>query len=156
MERPWSNGGCHGKYKQNDHSVKSNTHSFPITRWYALFSTPVKRQWCTKNIILWFRDYRLQGSVTLYRAFHNVLRDYKHNKKNHKDYLNGIVHSHRKVKIFFFTTRNVPFVHHGWHRKIDMIFKFLPHTRQHGCIDKLHCCNDPCSFELLFLSLKIS
>ena len=23
------------------------------------------------------------------------------------------------------------------------IFKFLPHTRQHGCIDILHCCNDP-------------
>jgi hypothetical protein len=27
---------------------------------------------------------------------------------------------------------------------IDMIFKFLPHTRQHGCIDILHCCDDPC------------
>jgi hypothetical protein len=26
----------------------------------------------------------------------------------------------------------------------DTIFKFLPHTRQHGCIDILHCCNDPC------------
>ena len=25
---------------------------------------------------------------------------------------------------------------------IDTIFKFLPHTRQHGCIDILHCCND--------------
>jgi len=27
---------------------------------------------------------------------------------------------------------------------IDTIFKFLPHTRQYGCIDILHCCNDPC------------
>ena len=27
---------------------------------------------------------------------------------------------------------------------IDTIFKFLPHTRQHGCIDILRCCNDPC------------
>ena len=27
---------------------------------------------------------------------------------------------------------------------IDTIFKFLPHTRQNGCIDILHCCNDPC------------
>jgi len=27
---------------------------------------------------------------------------------------------------------------------IDTIFKFLPHTRQHGCIDILHCCNYPC------------
>jgi len=26
----------------------------------------------------------------------------------------------------------------------DTIFKFLPHTRQHGCIDIVHCCNDPC------------
>ena len=26
---------------------------------------------------------------------------------------------------------------------IDMIFKFLPHTRQHGRSDILHCCNDP-------------
>ena len=25
---------------------------------------------------------------------------------------------------------------------IDTIFKFLPHTRQRGCIDILHCCND--------------
>ena len=26
---------------------------------------------------------------------------------------------------------------------IDTMFKFLPHTRQHGCIDILHCCNNP-------------
>jgi len=26
---------------------------------------------------------------------------------------------------------------------IDTIFKFLPHTRQHACIDILHYCNDP-------------
>jgi hypothetical protein len=27
---------------------------------------------------------------------------------------------------------------------IDTIFKFLPHTRHHWCIDILHCYNDPC------------
>jgi hypothetical protein len=27
---------------------------------------------------------------------------------------------------------------------IDTILKFLPHTHQHGCIDILHRCNDPC------------
>jgi hypothetical protein len=27
---------------------------------------------------------------------------------------------------------------------IDTILKSLPHTRQHGFIDILHCCNDPC------------
>jgi hypothetical protein len=26
---------------------------------------------------------------------------------------------------------------------IDTIFKFLPHTRQHGCSSILHYCNDP-------------
>jgi hypothetical protein len=26
---------------------------------------------------------------------------------------------------------------------IDMIFRFLPHMRQHGYIDILHCYNDP-------------
>jgi hypothetical protein len=26
----------------------------------------------------------------------------------------------------------------------NTVFNFLPHTRQHGCIDILHCCNDPC------------
>jgi hypothetical protein len=28
--------------------------------------------------------------------------------------------------------------------QIDTIFKFLPHTCQHGCMNILHCCNDPC------------
>jgi hypothetical protein len=27
---------------------------------------------------------------------------------------------------------------------IDRIFKFLPHKRQRGCIDILHCCNNLC------------
>jgi len=29
---------------------------------------------------------------------------------------------------------------------IDTILKFLPHTLQHGCLDILHCCNDPCLY----------
>jgi hypothetical protein len=27
---------------------------------------------------------------------------------------------------------------------IDIIFMFLPHTHQHGYINILHCCNEPC------------
>jgi hypothetical protein len=27
---------------------------------------------------------------------------------------------------------------------IDVIFKLLPYARHHGCVDILHCCNDPC------------
>ena len=54
----------------------------------------------------------------LYRAFHNVLRDYKHlYQENQRTYLNGIVHSHRKTEnvFFFLTTRYVRCVHHEWH-----------------------------------------
>jgi hypothetical protein len=32
---------------------------------------------------------------------------------------------------------------------IDTIIKFLPHTRQHGCIDILHCCNEQEKFGVL-------
>jgi len=42
--------------------------------------------------------------VKIYRAFHNVLRDYKHlEQENQRTYLNGSVYSHRKTeKDFFF------------------------------------------------------
>jgi hypothetical protein len=36
---------------------------------------------------------------------------------------------------------------------IDTIVKFLPHTRQHGCIDILHRYNDPCLKALFALSI---
>ena len=57
--------------------------------------------------------------------------------------LNGIVHSHRKTEKDFLTTRDFRCVPHGDTAHIDTIFKFLPHTRQHGCVDILHCCSDP-------------
>jgi hypothetical protein len=38
---------------------------------------------------------------------------------------------------------------------IDMIFKFLPHTYQHGWIDILHCCNDPCLKARIIAALYI-
>ena len=44
------------------------------------------------------------GSDYIYRAFHNVLRDYKHlEQENQRTYLNGIVHSHSKTekKLFY-------------------------------------------------------
>jgi hypothetical protein len=28
----------------------------------------------------------------------------------------------------------------------EVILKLLPHTRQNGCFDILHCCNDPCLY----------
>jgi len=51
-----------------------------------------------------------------YRAFHNVLRDYKHLlQESQRTYLNEIVHSQRKTEFFFVTNRDVRYVHHGWH-----------------------------------------
>ena len=39
----------------------------------------------------------------IFRAFHNVLHDYKHlQQENQRTYLNGIVHSHRKTEKVFF------------------------------------------------------
>ena len=60
---------------------------------------------------------KYSASVKKYRAFHNVLRDYKYlQQENQRTYLNGIVHSHRKTeKVFFLTTGDVRCVHHGWH-----------------------------------------
>jgi hypothetical protein len=40
--------------------------------------------------------------------------------------------------------------------QIDTIFKFLPHTRQHGCIDILHRCNDACLKALIIAAFQIS
>jgi hypothetical protein len=45
--------------------------------------------------------------------------------------------------IFFFQIEMVDVCTTGDTAHIDTTFKFLPHTRQHGCIDILHCCNDP-------------
>jgi hypothetical protein len=37
---------------------------------------------------------------------------------------------------------------------IDAIFKFLPHTREHGRIDILHCCDDPCLLAWITAAVK--
>jgi hypothetical protein len=65
-------------------------------------------------------------------------------------HLNGIVHSHRKTEnVFFWQLEMFDVCTTGDTAHIDTIFKFLPHTRQHGCIDILHCCNDPCRARMI-------
>jgi predicted ABC-type exoprotein transport system permease subunit len=57
---------------------------------------------------------KVRADWQIYRAFHNVLRDYKHLKQeNRRTYLNGIVHNHKKTeKVFFLlTTIDVRRVH---------------------------------------------
>ena len=102
MKRSWPNGRCNGKNKPNDRSFNSNTKSFPITRCYELFSTPVKRQWRPiNNILCCVCDCRRQGSGTLYRAFRNILRDYNHNKKTKGNTLIKLSTATRKLNFFY-------------------------------------------------------
>jgi hypothetical protein len=49
-----------------------------------------------------------------------------------------------KLKKFFLQLEMFDVCTMGDTAHIDTIFKFLPHRRQHGCIDILQCCNDPC------------
>jgi hypothetical protein len=60
-------------------------------------------------------------------------------------------HSHRKTeKTFFLTTRDVRYMHHWWHGTHRYDIQVLAtYTRQHGCIDILHCCNDPCRVQMV-------
>jgi hypothetical protein len=46
-------------------------------------------------------------------------------------------------KLFFLQVEVFDVCTTGDTAHIDTIFKFLPHTRQHECIDILHC-YDPC------------
>jgi hypothetical protein len=68
--------------------------------------------------IIWHMNPRAV-ELSVYRAFHNVPRNYEHYYQgNQRTYLNGIFHSHVKTeKGFFLTTRDIQCVHHGWHGK---------------------------------------
>jgi hypothetical protein len=62
-----------------------------------------------------------------------------YNKKTKGSTLTELFTASVKLKKGFLTTRDIRCVHHGDTAHIDTIFNFLPHTRQHGCIDILHC-----------------
>jgi len=52
-----------------------------------------------------------------------------------------------KLKKVFLTTIDVRCVHNGWHDTHRYDIQVLAtHTRRHGCIFILHCCNDPCLY----------
>jgi hypothetical protein len=59
-----------------------------------------------------------------------------------------------KLKKFFLQLEMFDVCATGDTAHIDTIFKFLPHTRQHGCINILHCCNDPCLKALIIAAVK--
>ena len=69
------------------------------------------------------------------------------NKKTKRPTLMELFTATGKLKKFFFWQIEVFDVCiTGDTAHIDTIVKFLPHTRQHGCVDILHNCNDPCLY----------
>jgi hypothetical protein len=79
-----------------------------------------------------------------------------YNKKTKGPTINGIVHSYGKTEHVFRQLEIFDVCTTGDTAKIDTIFKFLPHTRQHGCIDILHRCNDPCLKARISAAFQIS
>jgi hypothetical protein len=67
-----------------------------------------------------------------------------YNKKTKRSTLMDLFTATEKLKKFFWQLEMFDVCTKGDTAHIDMIFKFLPHTCQQGCIDILHCCNDPC------------
>jgi hypothetical protein len=67
-----------------------------------------------------------------------------YNKKTKGPTLMELFTATGKLKKFFLVTRDVRYVHQSDTAHIDTIFKFMPHTRQYGCIDILYCRIDPC------------
>jgi hypothetical protein len=63
-----------------------------------------------------------------------------YNKKTKGPTLMELFTATGKVKTFFLTTRDFNVCTIGDTAHVNTIFKFLPHTRQYGCIDILHCC----------------
>jgi hypothetical protein len=68
-----------------------------------------------------------------------------YNKKTNGSTLMGFFTATGKLKKFFWQLETFDVCTTDDTAHIDMMFKFLPHTRQHGCIDIRHCCNDPCT-----------
>jgi hypothetical protein len=67
-----------------------------------------------------------------------------YNKKTKEPTLMEFFTATGKLKKFFWQLEMFDVWTTGNTANIDTVFKLLPHTRQHGCIDILHCCNDPC------------
>jgi hypothetical protein len=80
------------------------------------------------------------GRFTMFSVITDI-----YNKKTKWTTLMELFTATGKIKKFLLTARyRIDVCTAGDTAHIDTIFKFLPHTCQHGCIDILHCCNDPC------------
>jgi hypothetical protein len=86
------------------------------------------------------RDSNSTGCFIMISVITNI-----YNKKTKGSTLMEFFTGTGKLKnVFFLLLEMFNVCTMGEKAHVDKIFKFLLHTRQHGCIDILHCCNDPC------------
>ena len=93
-------------------------------------------------IIVWRRREYYTGRFIMFSVIINI-----YNKKTKGPTLRELFTATGKPKkgfFFFWQLQMFDVCTTGDTAHIDTIFKFLPHTRQQGYIDILHCCNDPC------------
>jgi len=74
----------------------------------------------------------------------SVITNIYNKKTNEHTLMELFTATGKQKKFFFWQLEMFDVCTTGDTAHADTIFKFLPHTRQHGCIDILHCCNDPC------------
>jgi hypothetical protein len=67
-----------------------------------------------------------------------------YNKKTKGPTLMVLFMATEKLKKFFWQLEKIDVCTTGDTAHIHTIFKFLPHMCQHGHINILYCCNDPC------------
>ena len=73
--------------------------------------------------------------IYIYRTFHNVIHNYNiYNKKTKGSTLMELFTVRGKLKKFFLQLENFDVSTTGDMAHIDMIFRFLPHTRQLMCV----------------------
>jgi hypothetical protein len=102
----------------------------------TLFTIYIPDQFSPQGAIL--KDYRYAGRFKIFSVITNI-----YNKNTKGSTLMELFTATGKLnKVFFGNIFDV--CTKGDTAHIDTIFEFLPHTRQHGCIDILHWCNDPC------------
>ena len=115
------------------------TRSVSIFRFYQYHSNYGRdtRKYACISSCKWY----CTGRFIMFSVITNI-----YNKKIKGSTLMELFAATRKmIFFFFFTTGDVRCVHHGWHGTHRYDIQVLAtHTRQHGCIDILHCCNGPC------------
>jgi hypothetical protein len=85
--------------------------------WHLQGYVPKRKTWLRKYYRKRVRNMYMRLAMRLYRAFRNVIHDYKYlQQQNQRSCLSGIVHSHRKTEQFFWQPEMFDVCIAGTHR----------------------------------------